>query len=72
MTITHLQLLWLNSQGGRNITDVIEMGGQLFTPMSNWGTWRPVMIPSDKQILKEYYVASLPVVLRRRKRPLGK
>lgn len=81
--ITNLQLLWLTSRGGRNFTDVIEMGGQLFVAMRSCGTWKPIMIPSDRWILKEYHEVFLtpsrqpnktksPTVLRGRQRPLGK
>lgn len=50
MTLTYLQQLWLNSRGGRNISDVIVIDGELFIAMRSGGMWIPKLIPSDRTI----------------------
>lgn len=71
MTITHLQLLWLNSQGGRNISDVIVIDGELFIAMRSGGRWVSIMLPTDRQILREFYVSKSPKTLRALKKAIG-
>lgn len=56
MTLTYLQQLWLNSRGGRNISDVIVIDGELFIAMRSGGKWVPTLIPNDRQIKRIYHI----------------
>ena len=56
MKITKIQKAWLDSRGGRDSLDVIDVGEDLFVIMAYKNNYKPVMIPSDKGIKEDYKV----------------
>lgn len=75
--ITNLQLLWLTSRGGRDISDVVVHNDKPCIVMRYCREDKFVKIPSDKEITKQYYAGirtydntETGVTLNLRKRPL--
>lgn len=56
VSLSHLQLMWLYSRGGRSVQDVLVENGEYFVVMRNQRKNVPVIIPSDIGILSEYHV----------------
>lgn len=48
--------MWLDTRGGRTIKDVVFDDDNMYILLWYYGTYRRYLIPTDKDILNDYYV----------------